>query len=271
MKTFPFYKMHGAGNDFILVDDREGSFPIDARAWLAAVSARRTGVGCEGIILIQRSRHADFRMRFLNPDGGEAEMCGNGARCVARLAHELGAAPKRMTIETMAGDVHAEVSGESVTLWMTEPRDWDLDGRLTVSGRAIRFGFVNSGVPHAVIETDALAEEPVFELGRAIRHHPHFAPRGTNVNFAQVEHPRLVRVRTYERGVEDETLACGTGMVATALVLARRGRVQLPVEILPASGDHIRVDARIEGESVTGVTLTGPAVHVFQGALNYPG
>lgn len=272
MIIIPFYKMHGAANDFVLVDDRAGTFPIHDRAWIARIAARHTGVGCEGVILIQPSDSADFRMRFLNPDGGEVEMCGNGARCVARLAHELGAAPRHMRIETVAGELRADILEDRVRLRMTDPRDWMPQGTLRIEGRDIAYGFVNSGVPHVVIESTNLDGEPVRDVGRAIRHHERFAPRGTNVNFAQVTGPSGARVRTYERGVEDETLACGTGMVATALVLARAGRIQLPAEIRPASGDVLIVDGMpIPDGGFTDVTLAGPAVHVFRGQVKYPG
>ncbi len=267
----PFYKMHGAGNDFVLVDDRALTFPVGDRAWLAGLAARRTGVGCEGIILIQPSAQADFRMRFINPDGGEVDMCGNGARCVARLAVELGAAPARLTIETNAGLLSATVEGERVRLRLTEPHDWRLNGTLEAEGATFAYGFVNSGVPHVVIETQDLAAVDVCRFGRAIRRHAAFQPAGTNVNFVQVTGPAALRVRTYERGVEAETLACGTGLAAAALVMARLGRVRLPVELVPASGDRLSVAARAVGPTFTDVTLTGPAAHVFRGTLTYEG
>jgi diaminopimelate epimerase len=264
-----FWKMHGAANDFVLVDDRSLRFPATDRAWIAAIATRRTGVGCEGVILIQPSTRADFRMRFFNPDGGEADMCGNGARCVARLAHEIGAAPARMSIETAAGLLQAERVGEQVRLVMTDPKDWRLDRTLTLGDTRLAYGFVNSGVPHAVVEPNDLDSCDVQRLGSGIRHHADFAPAGTNANFIQVTGPRSLRIRTYERGVEGETLACGTGMVAAALVAARMGRVSPPVRITPASGDVLTVDFRIEGEHASNVTLLGPAAHVFQGTLEY--
>ena len=155
--NIPFWKMHGASNDFILVDDRARTFPAGDRNWIASLGQRRTGVGAEGLILIQPSEHANFRMRFFNPDGSEVEMCGNGARCVARLAHELGAAPQRMSIDTVAGRLEAEVSGDRVRLHMTTPADWRLGRTLVVDGQRLNYSFVNSGVPHAVIEVPELA------------------------------------------------------------------------------------------------------------------
>ncbi len=266
----PFYKMHGAANDFILVDDRAGGFPANDREWIAAISNRRTGIGCEGVILIRPSQTADFQMRFFNPDGGEADMCGNGARCVARLACDLGIAPESMSFESRAGRLQAEVRGETVCLRMTDPREWRLSVPLDIEGRRWTAHHVNTGVPHAVLETRDLVDVDLPRLGPAIRHHAAFQPAGANVNFVQVVDGNRVRVRTYERGVEGETLACGTGMVASALVLARLGRVTLPVTLLPASGDTLEVQAQPAGDSFTDVTLAGPAVHVFQGTVDYP-
>lgn len=265
----PFWKMHGAANDFVLVDDRAQTFPAGDTAWIASVGARRTGVGCEGVILIQPSSSADFRMRFFNPDGSEVEMCGNGARCVARLAAEIGAAPRQMTIDTVAGTLSATVQGDTVRLLMTEPKDWRMDLALDVCGTAMSCHFVNSGVPHAVLFPEDLDRCDVRELGRAIRHHAAFAPAGTNANFVKVTGPNSVRVRTYERGVEDETLACGTGIVASALIAARTGLVAAPVQVTPASGDVLVVDFRAGPSGLTNVSLEGPAVHVFQGVLSY--
>lgn len=265
-----FWKMHGAGNDFILVDDREASFPATDRAWIATIGSRRTGVGCEGIILIQPSDTADFRMRFFNPDGGEVEMCGNGARCVARLAHEIGAAPEQMTIDTIAGRLLAEDLGNGqVRLGMTPPTDWVLDATLEAADQPLDYGFVNSGVPHVVATVDNLDNLDVQTIGAAVRYHDAFAPAGTNANFVQITGPNNLRVRTYERGVEGETLACGTGIVACALITARRERVATPVQITAASGDVLTVDFTITPDGAENVTLLGPAAHVFKGSLAY--
>lgn len=267
----PFTKMHGAANDFILVDDRAGTFPLGDRVWMARIAARRTGVGCEGLILIQPSEKADFRMRFINPDGGEVEMCGNGARCVARLAHDLGAAPARMTIETVAGLLGAEMRGAQVRLTMTPPKDWRLSFPLPLGPKETYTAhFVNTGVPHAMILVESLETVEVSRLGAGIRYHEAFRPAGTNANFARVEPDGALRVRTYERGVEAETKACGTGMVACGLLAARLGLVRLPVTVLPASGDRLEVDGRAEGDSYAAVTLTGPAEYVYEGTLSYP-
>jgi len=265
-----FWKMHGAANDFVLVDDRKLQFPSRDRRWIASVSARRTGVGCEGVILIQPSRTANFRMRFFNPDGSEAEMCGNGARCVARLAFEIGAAPRDMTIQTIAGTLSARVLGKDrVELVMTDPSDWRTGCSLNIGRRRLRYDFVNTGVPHAVVVVRDLDAVDVATLGAAIRRHTDFAPRGTNADFISPAGAGSIRIRTYERGVEAETLACGTGIVAGALVAARNGLATPPVRVRAASGDTLTVNFSRSGETFENVTLQGPAVHVFEGDLTY--
>jgi diaminopimelate epimerase len=256
----PFWKMHGAGNDFILVDDRSLSFPLGDPAYCIRLCDRRRGVGAEGVILIQSSTTADFRMRFINPDGAEVDMCGNGARCVARLACEIGAAPADMRIETAAGIVRAEVLPPLVRLYLPAPKDWRMDLHLDGVEQIRHLYVVNSGVPHAVCFVDHLSDTDVAALGAAIRHHPLFAPSGTNADFVQVTGRRSLSIRTYERGVEAETLACGTGIVAAALVAQRLGLVCTPVQVLTAGGDILDV-----GDSP--LTLTGPAEHVFRGEI----
>ena len=264
-----FWKMHGARNDFVLFDNRSGEFPVDDRTFIAHIAARHSGIGAEGVILIESSETADFRMPFFNPDGGEAEMCGNGARCAARLACELGAADQLMSIETAAGIIRAKVLPRSVRLWMTEPADWRLDGLLDLEGRTLTYGFVNTGVPHVVMRTGNVQEVDVAEVGSAVRRHRDFAPAGTNVNFMQIQPEGDIRVRTYERGVEAETLACGTGVTACALVAAKNGWASLPVRLHTRSGDMLMVDGELTEDSVSHVTLTGPAEHVFKGEVEY--
>lgn len=269
MQQIPFTKMHGAGNDFIVVDDRAVSFPLQDRTWLTAIATRRTGVGSDGILLVQPSQEADFRMRFFNPDGGEVDMCGNGARCIARFAHSIGAAPENMTIETPAGLLHAEIQDTHVRLHLTDPKDWRLKQELFVDGTPMSYAFVNTGVPHVVLEVADASAADVAGLGRKIRYHADFQPAGTNVNFVQRMDERTLRVRTYERGVEAETLACGTGLTASGLVMARRGRVRLPVLLETAGGDVLEVHAALSRGDGADVTLTGPAVTVYEGTLTY--
>ena len=252
----PFVKMHGAGNDFVMVDDRDGAFPADPRV-VAAIAPRGVGIGCEGVIFVQRSDRADFRMRFFNPDGSEADMCGNGARCVAAFAREIGAAAgDRMRFETRAGDVDAEIMGPGlVKVALPDPRD-------------LRDNFVNSGVPHAIVPVADLAAADVEGEGRRIRYSADFAPDGTNVDFVAYNPPNALAIRTYERGVEAETGACGTGSVAAALVGVAQHGLAFPVRVATALGYELVVDGDWDGHRFSHVTLTGPVKRVFDGFVD---
>jgi diaminopimelate epimerase len=257
----PFTKMHGAGNDFILVDDRERTFPIGDKPYIAEIGSRRTGIGCDGILLIQSSETADFRMRFINPDGGEVDMCGNGARCIARLAFDFGIAPAEMIIETGAGLVNAEVLGDLIRLELTDPTDLRLNLEADLEWT---LDFVNTGVAHAVAWVDELQTLELPKVGKEIRQHALFVPDGTNANFAKVEADGSLSVRTYERGVEAETLACGTGATAVAVIAAEKGWVSLPVTVHCAGGYDLVIDS-VQGKT----TLTGGAVTIFEGTVEY--
>lgn len=254
--TVRFTKMHGAGNDFILIDDRAERLPTD-RATLAALAARRTGIGCEGVILVQPSSVADFRMRFFNPDGGEAELCGNGARCVAAFACAIGAVTRpRMRFETLAGEVRAEVvDATTVKVWMPTPKD-------------LRDDYVNSGVPHRIVPVADLAAADVAGEGRRIRYSSAFAPAGTNVDFVAYAPPHEAAMRTYERGVEAESGACGTGAVAAAVVGVAQHGMSFPVRVRTTEGYALAVDGtRTADGGFADVTLTGPVKTVFTGAF----
>jgi diaminopimelate epimerase len=264
-----FWKMHGARNDFVLFDNRDGSFPAEDREFIAHIAARHSGIGSEGVILIEASETSDFYMHFFNPDGGEAAMCGNGARCAARLAYELGAVGKDMTIETAAGQLRAAILSDRVCLWMTEPQDWSLEAVLDLNGCHLTYSFVDTGVPHVVMRTGDSNGVDVAGVGLAIRRHRQFAPAGTNVNFVQVTAEKELAVRTYERGVEAETPACGTGVTACGLIAAKNGWVELPVRIHTQSGDVLTVDGELTEDGARNVTLSGPTAHVFKGEVEY--
>ena len=251
-----FVKMHGAGNDFVMIDDRDGAFPAE-RTTLAALGARGTGIGCEGIILVQKSATADFRMRFFNPDGSEAEMCGNGARCVAAFAREIGAAPSdTMRFETIAGEVRAEIVGRHlVRIALPDPKD-------------LREGFVNSGVPHKIVPVEDLEGADVAGEGRRIRYSAEFAPAGTNVDFVRYRPPHDAFIRTYERGVEAETGACGTGSVAAAVVGVAQHGLAFPVSVHTVKGFDLTIGGETDGTSFHSVALTGPVARVFEGEID---
>ncbi len=266
--NIPFWKMHGAGNDFILINAMQSTLEPTATT-IAAWCHRRTGVGSDGLILLRPPQDGGhFQMRFFNPDGQPAAMCGNGARCAARLAVELGIAPPKMKMETGAGLLSAEwlTDSQEVRLGLTSPKDGQLDGLLDLDdGTVVQYAFVDTGVPHTVIDVNDLEQTPVDALGKTIRHHARFAPAGTNVNFVHITGPHSLSIRTFERGVEAETLACGTGIAAAAVTAVRRGRVSSPVRILTRGGDRLTVC--VEGDRLT---LTGPAVHAFTGTLDDP-
>lgn len=263
-----FHKMHGAGNDFIIIDDRMNHFPHDNIQLIQKLCRRHTGIGCEGLILIRDSDTLDFSMRFFNPDGKEASMCGNGARCIARLAFDLGIAPIKMKLETEAGTVSAEIQGKSVKLHLPPPSELEKDKTLTTpSGSIIPYDYINTGVPHTVIFTENLDSYPVLQTGREVIKHINFAPHETNVNFVEIHDNSNLRIRTYERGVEDETPACGTGITAAAIITTLKGKVQPPVTVLSAGGDTLTVDFTTNDDHIDNVTLTGPAEYVFCGEV----
>jgi len=268
---FRFTKMHGAGNDFILIDDRKESFPDNQEDIIEKICQRRTGIGCEGLILIRPSQQADFSMRFFNPDGKEASMCGNGARCIARLAFDSGIAASNMKFETKAGIVRAKVKDDFVTLHLPPPHSFKKDQILvTEDDRKITYDFIDTGVPHAVVTTAKLSSYPVAEDGYTIIKHQNFAPQETNVNFIEVVNNHTLRIRTYERGVEEETLACGTGITAAAITAAIQHKVQPPVTVHAAGGDTLTVDFILSGSNAEAVTLSGPAAYVFEGKIEIP-
>ncbi len=225
-----FIKMSGAGNDFVVIDNRQGRIPEDGRRdWIARICARRVSVGADGALLVEPARAgADLRMRDYNSDGGEAESCGNGARCIARFAHRAGAAPAKMRFETMAGPYTAEVFADGqVEIGMTDAFDLRRGLALALGGGLgeVRIDHLNTGVPHAVAWVEDVEAVDVEALGRAIRFHDSLKPAGANANFAQKTGESSLTVRTYERGVEGETLACGTGCVASAALGALAGLV----------------------------------------------
>lgn len=270
MKKIHFVKMHGAGNDFVLVDDRHGSFPSHDNLRIAALAARRTGVACEGVILVQRSDVADFRMKFFNPDGTEADLCGNGARCVAAFAREIGAVQTMaMTFETRAGLVDAEVvDGHLVRVWMPEPRNRRYNMQVNVGGETVTGDFVDTGVPHFIVAVASVATVDVAKLGRELRLSDAFAPNGVNVDFVQYKAPNIAIMRTYERGVEAESGACGTGAVAAAVVGVEMKGLSLPIRVRCSQGCELTVEGDWRRAKSTGFVLTGPVKRVFEGEID---
>lgn len=267
-RRIPFFKMHGGGNDFVLIDHRDRFIPTaDQPRFARRLCAWKTGVGADGLILIEHSDKADIGWRFYNADGSEAEMCGNGARCAARFAVLNGIAKPNLTIETLAGVVHAEVQDRMARVRLTGVGDIRLHLDIPLEGITLHGHFMKVGVPHVVIPVEKLEEVPVAQWGRAVRYHPLFQPAGANCNFMTVTGPHALKVRTYERGVEDETLACGTGAVASALIAASLGQVTSPVLVHTRGGEVLTVSFQGKGEDPQEVFLEGEALVVYQGEL----
>ena len=289
MRSIPFWKMSGSGNDFVVIDNRRGAVRGNLSAWARRLCHRQFGVGADGLLLlcaaseVRRSKPAiagpgtselgagapDFRMVYYNADGSRATMCGNGARCLAWAAHAWGVTGRRPAFQTDAGPVQGEVDGEMVRITLSAPRNFQPERSVKALGRTYRLAFIDTGVPHAVVPVRNAESVDILAEGRALRFHPAFGRPGTNVNFVQRLGGRKLRVRTYERGVEGETLACGTGVTASALAAALRGWVRPVVRCVTTGGDTLEVDFRLHPETpahpASQVTLKGPVRRTFIG------
>jgi diaminopimelate epimerase len=268
MDTIPFYKMSGAGNDFIIIDNRWGVVAEEGLSdWIERICRRKLSVGADGLILIEEAEGVDFRWRFFNADGGRAEMCGNGARCAARFAYLRQIAGQKMSFQTDAGIISAWVDQDRVRIGMTEPTGLRIDETLELEDGPMTVSCVNTGVPHAVAEVADIEAVDVAGIGREIRYHERFAPAGTNANFVQALADGSLAMRTYERGVEDETLACGTGAVAAALVAAATRGVPSPVNMFTRSRETLTIHFNLEKGRFSEVYLEGGARVVYTGEL----
>ncbi len=268
MTKIPFSKMSGSGNDFILIDNRQNILDADhLTEFIIRVCTRKVSVGADGLILIEPSKQLHFRWRFFNADGSEGEMCGNGGRCAARFAFLKGIAPERLSFETLAGKIEAEVFGRRVKLQMVQPFGLELDFPVAIDQQEHHLHFINTGVPHAIEIVKENTQVPVKDLGPKIRFHPRFQPAGTNANFVQVIDHGHLKVRTYERGVEDETLACGTGAVASALIAAAKGLADSPVAVETTGGELLNIYFQRKGNEFEQVFLEGDTRLVYEGML----
>ncbi len=271
IQPIPFWKLSGSGNDFIIIDYRRPMPSQDEmRMFVSKVCRRGLSVGADGVILIKPSTVADYGWHFFNADGGEVDMCANGTRCAARFAYENKIAPAKHTFETAAGIVNAEVleeNGVKVRVQLPDPSPLHLGmdielGELTLTGH-----FVNTGVEHVVYFVDDPEKTDIIGLGRKTRYHHLFAPGGTNANFVAVTDQHKMTIRTYERGVEDETLACGTGSIAAALVATALEKVSPPVALLTRGGMTLEIDFRQDGSVFKDVFLKGDARVIYKGEI----
>ncbi len=260
MKKAKFTKMVASGNDFVVVETNK----LSAKS----VCNRKFGIGADGLLVLEKSRIANIKMRIFNADGSEAEMCGNGARCAALFAVDQLACPKKILIETKAGIIKAEVNRDIVKIKLTEPKNLRFDIPIKVNGRVLRVNFINTGVPHAVIFVSGIDKIDVDSIGREVRSHKRFAPAGTNVDFVEVLGKSSIRIRTYERGVEGETLACGTGSTAAALVFALKNNVDRLIKVTTQGEEALKVYFKKEKNRFNNVWLEGKARIVYKGEYN---
>lgn len=271
MNRIKFIKAVATGNDFVIVDSiRNTQYSILKWSDVARnLCDRKRGVGADGLLVLEGSAKADFKMRVFNPDGSEAEMCGNGSRCAALYAAKNGLAEQSMDIDTVAGVLNASVKGDMVKVRLTEPRNIKWNMCLMIGKCPYKLDFADTGVPHAVHFVEDLDKVDVKNLGSHIRHHGEFGPEGTNADFVKVVGKNGIKIRTYERGVEDETLACGTGAVASAIISAEAEKMSSPVTVETQSGEKLRVYFDIVEGNFKNVYLEGSARLVFEGETDY--
>jgi len=268
MENIDFYKMSGSGNDFIIIDNRKRSVDdAGLMNFVANVCRRKMSVGADGLILIENADAVDFKWRFFNSDGSVAEMCGNGARCAARFAYMKGIAGTEMSFETEAGIIHAKVAKDQVKIKMPDPADLKTDYALELENSTLSVSSVNTGVPHVVVEADNIDDIEVVKLGREIRFHDVFDPAGTNVNFVCLQNDDIVAIRTYERGVEDETLACGTGAIACAIVISYKKKIKSPVKVMTRSGGYLYIYYKVKQGIFYDIFLEGDARIIYKAQL----
>lgn len=261
MRRLQFTKMVGTGNDFVVIDCRDASCAgcCELSSLAKNLCRQKTGIGADGLLVLEKSKKDDFKMRIFNADGSEAEMCGNGLRCAALYAGKKG----KIKVETMAGMYEAQITGrDRVRIKMEEPKDLKQNLNIKVNKRIIRVNYIDTGVPHAVIFVHGIDDINVDPIGRNIRYHEEFKPRGTNVDFVEIIDNKNIKMRTYERGVEGETLACGTGAVASAIIAG------CPVSV-HAKGGILKVHFKNIKGKIKDVYLEGEARKVFTGEVDY--
>lgn len=263
--------MAGAGNDFIVIEARKAK-GLNLKNLAIAVCDRTNGIGADGLLVLDKSEKADYRMRIINADSSEAEMCGNGARCMAAyIVRNRKSRKKLFSMETIAGIVLGEAKGEVANVRLSPPKDYRAHIPITVSGRKIVVSYIDTGVPHTIVYVDSLKNIDVEKIGSILRYHAKFKPCGTNVNFVEQTSKNLVCVRTYERGVEDETKACGTGSVASAIITYLRAnptiknKEKAKMNVRTAGGEILEITFDLIDGRVANVWLKGSANFIAKG------
>lgn len=268
MEQITFYKMSGSGNDFIIIDNRnQGVEKKKVSDFIKKVCCRKMSVGADGVVFVENADAVDFRWYFFNSDGSEAEMCGNAARCTARFAYLNGIAGRNMSFETGAGVIAALVTDDRVKIKMPAPTELKIDYSIHLKNGLLSVSSINTGVPHVIVAVDSINDTEVVKLGREIRFHEEFAPAGTNVNFICIQKDGTIAMRTYERGVEDETLACGTGAMAVSIVLARKFKKKSPMDIMTRSGNYLTIHFNENQGQFNDIFLEGDARVIYKGEL----
>ncbi len=259
--------MSGSGNDFIIIDNRSGEYNNIIKSSLTKILCkRRISIGADGVIFIEHSKKADVKMHHYNPDGSEPAMCGNGARCIAYFSRIQGL-PKNLRIETNEGVIKASVNKTFVSIQMPDAKFIEFD--IPIDELSLQLDTINTGVPHAVIIVDSIDLIPIKLWSEIIRYHEKFAPNGTNVDFVEIIGDNSIQIRTYERGVEDETLACGTGAVACAIIAARKKIVEPPVEVIVRLPDILNVDFDMNFPYIKNIVLSGNVIESFRGTVEF--
>jgi diaminopimelate epimerase len=274
--TIEFTKIEGAGNDFVLIDNRENKYSFSLPTLARILCHRHFGIGSDGLIVLESSTVADIKMRFLNPDGSEGAMCGNGGRCVAHYAI-LKQTKSKVSIEALDFVYNAEGEDNNIKLQMKNPTELKFDLKFSLQNEIISSDFINTGSDHLVVDAEnlpvslgnRLEEIDIKTIGRFLRYHKYFHPRGTNVNFIEKVGEREINIRTYERGVEDETLACGTGSVASAIVAALKYSWKPLIKVHTRSGSILTINFQYDSKNISDVSIMGPAKIVFTGKLKY--
>ena len=270
-----FVKMNGAGNDFIILDNRDGRYSDAELSKIAKIVCHRhLSVGADGLMAVAKAEGtADFKMQFFNADGSLGEMCGNGARCICRYGYEFGLAGERQTVETTAGIVMGErIDRQNYRIRLTDPTVLRCDYPVELDGTTYPCAYVelgNPGLPHAVVPMEGLGNKSfadLFHLGQKLRSHPAF-PKGANVNFYEIIGPDHLIEKTFERGVEDFTYACGTGTGSVTAVLTLRGEVSGNNVRVDVPGGTLWMDVLRHGDTITDLYLTGPTNLVCRGEL----
>ncbi len=269
-----FIKIHGAGNDFILIDNFENKYKFDLPKLARKVCPRRIGIGADGLLVIEKSKKADFKMRYLNADGTEVGMCGNGGRCISFYAfNNLLKNKKKLSFEALNKIYLAELVGKNIRLIMNNPTDFRTDLEIKHKNTNIKFDFLNTGAPHVCIFTSKnpilnnknFADMDIIDIGKFLRYHKYFSPEGTNVNFIKIRGVGNIDIRTYERGVEDETLSCGTGSIACGILSALRYNWKPPIVVNTLNKFKLIIDFKLHNNKLSNVSLEGASQIVYSG------